>query len=92
MTDIVFKWDTTYHCWKKEGIKCLHNIFNVYIHKYPENQYLVSIGQEGYINVHHTIFDSMVAVQFFIKSKYNGIVKFRDPNEEEHIERIKTVS
>ena len=92
MTDIVFKWDTTYHCWKKEGIKCLHNIFNVYIHKYPENQYLVSIEKEGYINVQHTIFDSMVAVQFFIKSKYNGIVKFRDPHEEEHIECTKAVS
>ena len=91
MTDIVFKWDTTYNCWRK-SVKCLHNTFHICIHKYHENQYLVSIGQEGYINVQHTIFDSMVAVQFFIKSKYNGIVKFRDPNEEEHIERIKTVS
>ena len=92
MTDIIFKWDTIYHCWKNEAIKCLSNIFKVYIHKYPENQYLISIEKQGYMNIQHTIMDSMTAAQNFIGLRYNGLVKFRDSNEEAFIEYTKAIS
>ena len=48
---------------------------------------LVSIQKNEYIHASHEIFESLHAAHNYIGLKYNGEVKYRDPQEENHPRR-----
>ena len=82
MTKIVFRWNQYAACWESIQEKEV-----IYIHKYPPMHILVSIQKNEYIHASHEIFESLHAAHNYIGLKYNGEVKYRDPNEEKHPRR-----
>ena len=81
MNSITFKWNKYAACWE-----CVLTDETVYIHKYPPAHTLVSIQKNEYINLHE-VFDSLHAAHTYIGLRYNGDVRYRDPNEENHPRR-----
>ena len=79
MTKLVFKWNTYAACWE-----CALPEETIYLHKYPPMHTLVSIQRKNYIHASHEIFESVHSAHYYIGLKYNGQVKYRDPNEENH--------
>ena len=82
MTRITFKWNKYAACWESIQEKEV-----IYIHKFPPMHILVSIQKNEYIHATHEIFESLYAAHTYIGLKYNGEVKYRDPQEENHPRR-----
>ena len=82
MTRITFQWNKYAACWESLQEKEV-----IYIHNYPPMLILVSIQKNEYIHASHEIFESLHAAHNYIGLKYNGEVKYRDPQEENHPRR-----
>lgn len=77
MTYLIFKFNKRAGCWE-----CTLPNENIYIHKYPPAHVLVSVQKKNYIHASHEIFESLHEAQFYLGTKFNAEIKYRDPNED----------